>query len=138
MLLERENAKYPFLKSGIQLVESLNLKLEDFADPNYEKVLERAAERVTEAIIYGEVSAKLVDPITEILSFPIAIMFVSLIGEHFLNRRYALAEAVRAYKLLQNEYEEKILQIAATDFNWDIKLDPEYIDGQNYTLTANP
>ncbi|MBN2334504.1 DNA primase large subunit PriL [Candidatus Bathyarchaeota archaeon] len=134
MLSEREAAKYPFLEEGVKLVEGLNLQLDDLTDPNYRKVVERAAERVKEAIVQGEVSAKLADPPTELLSYPIAVMFVTLIGEQFLNRRFALAEAVRAYNLLQEEYEEKITQVAQNEFGWDIRRDPENIDGIPHTL----
>jgi DNA primase large subunit len=134
MLSEREAAKYPFMSRGVELVEGLNLKLEDLADPNYRKVLDRAAERVTEAIVQGVVSARLADPLTELLSYPVAVMFVTLIGEHFLSRRFALAEAVRAYELLQGEYEDKIIQIASDEFRWDLKREPESIDGVIYSL----
>ena len=134
MLSERESAKYPFLKSGIHLIESLNLQLTELAEPNFSKVLDRAAERVIEAILKSEVSTKLTDPLTELLSFPIAIMYVTLLEESYLNRRYALAEAVRAYQILQDEHEEKIIQIARDEFTWDIKREPENLDGNIYTL----
>jgi DNA primase large subunit len=134
MLSEREAAKYPFLKAGLDLVDGLDLQLDDLTDPNYGKTLDRAAERVKEAIVQGVVSAKLADPLTEILSFPVAVMYVTLIGEQFLGRRYALAEAVRAYNLLQEEYEEKITQIALDEFGWDVRRDPENIDGVPHTL----
>ncbi|MCW4051554.1 MAG: DNA primase large subunit PriL [Candidatus Bathyarchaeota archaeon] len=131
---EREAAKYPFIQAGVKLVEGLNLQLDDLTDPNYRKVLDRAAERVTEAIIQGEVSAKLAEPLTELLSYPIAVMYVTLIGEQFLSRRFALAEAVRSYNLLQQEYEDKIMQIAEDEFSWNIVKDPEYIDGTQHNL----
>ena len=56
----------------------------------------------------------------EILSFPIAVMMVSTTKDVFLKRRYALAEAKRAYNLLKQENKDKIIQIANT-FNWKIK-----------------
>lgn len=134
MLAEREAAKYPFLSLGLELLEGLDLQLDELAGPNYTKVVDRAKERVIESILKGEVSAKLADPQTELLSYPIAVMFVTLIGEKFLNRRYSLGEAVRAYNLLQEEYEDKILQIALDEFNWDIRKDPEIIDGVVHNL----
>lgn len=134
MLSERESAKYPFLKTGLNLIESLNLQLNELAEPNFTKVLDRASERVIEAILKSEVSIKLTDPLTELISFPIAIMYVSLLGENYLNRRYALAEAVRAYQILQDEHEDKIIQIAKDEFNWDIKREPENLDGNIYTI----
>ena len=96
MISEREAAKYPFLKESLDLVNLLDMTLEDLVDLSQSKILDRAQDRVTQAILKGETDAKLADPMTELLSFPIANMFVTLIGEDFLNRRYALSEALRA------------------------------------------
>jgi DNA primase large subunit len=134
MLAELEAAKYPFLKLGLKLLEALDIQLDELAGPTYTKVVDRAKERVIESILKGEVSVQLADPQTELLSYPIAIMFISFIGEPFLNRRYALGEAVRAYNLLQEEYEEKIIQIANEEFNWDLRKEPEIIDGILHNL----
>ena len=134
MLSEREAAKYPFNEAGVKLVEGLNLQIDDLSDQSYTKVVERATERVTEAIIHGEVSARLADPVTEIISYPVSAMFVTIIGEQFLTRRFALAEAVRAYNLLQNEPDEKIIDIAVNEFDWEIIKSPEIIDGVSYNL----
>jgi len=134
MLAEREAAKYPFLRSGLNLLEGLDLQLDELAGPAYSKVVDRAKERVVEAIIDGEASSRLVDPQTELLSYPIAVMFVTLVSEQFLNRRFSLSEAVRAYSLLQKEDEDRILDMALNEFEWDIKEDPETIDGEVMNL----
>ena len=134
MLAEREAAKYPFLREGINLLEGLDLQLEELAGPAYSKVVDRAKERVIEAILNGETSSRFVDPQTELLSYPIAVMYVTLISEQFLNRRFSLSEAVRAYSLLQKEDEDRILDIALNEFEWDIKKDPETIDGEEMSL----
>jgi DNA primase large subunit len=98
--------------------------------------VDRAKDRVIEAILNGETSSNLanVDSTTELLSYPIAVMFVTLVSEQFLNRRFALSEAVRVYNLLQQEEENRILQIALDEFGWDIKKDPETIDGETMSL----
>ncbi len=136
MLAEREAAKYPFLRAGLNLLEGLDLQLDELAGPAYSKVVDRAKDRVIEAILGGESSSNLanVDATTELLSYPIAVMFVTLISEQFLNRRFSLSEAVRAYSLLQKEDEDRILQIALDEFSWDIKKDPETIDGETMSL----
>jgi DNA primase large subunit len=134
MLAEREAAKYPFLRDGINLLEGLDLQLEELAGPAYSKVVDRAKERVIEAILNGEASSLFVDPQTELLSYPIAVMYVTLISEQFLNRRFSLSEAVRAYSLLQKEDEDRILDIALNEFDWDIKEDREIIDGEIMSL----
>ncbi|MBT4423933.1 hypothetical protein HOC87_06205, partial [Candidatus Bathyarchaeota archaeon] len=57
MLAEREAAKYPFLKEGLILLEGLNFGLEELAGPAFSKVVDRAKERVIEAIVSGEASS---------------------------------------------------------------------------------
>jgi DNA primase large subunit len=134
MLAEREAAKYPFIKLGLNLLEALDLQLDDLVGPTYSRVLDRAKDRVLQAILKGEVTVELADPQTELLSYPLAAMFVTLIGDQFLNRRYALSEAVRSYNLLQNEDEQKLIQIATNEFGWNLIHDPEIIDGVLHNL----
>ena len=129
---EKEAAKYPFLGQAITLVETLNLQIDDLADPSYAKALDRGAERVVEAILEGEVSARLEDQMVELISYPIAVMYVTILGEHFLDRRYALGEAVRAYRLLRGETEDRIKEIAASEFGWDLAQVQETHDDQEY------
>lgn len=131
-MLDREAAKYPFLKEAVKLVDSLNLQLNDLAETAYAKVLDRAAERVIQAIVDGAVDDRLDDYMTELLSFPVAVMFVSIKGEHFLDRRYSLAEAVRVYFLLQEEDRTRLAQIAREDFEWDLQDSGERYDGIVY------
>jgi DNA primase large subunit len=87
---------------------------------------------VIQAIEDGAVDDKLDDYMTELLSFPIAVMFVSVKGEPFLNRRYALAEAVRVYFLLQEEERGKLAEIARDDLSWDLRDSDERYDGVLY------
>jgi DNA primase large subunit len=132
LISETEAAKYPFFDKARTLIDSLKLTLDDLSKPGYERVLERGAERVLEAITKGEVSAKLGNTMTELLSFPIAIMYIKVIKEKFLDRRYALGEALRAYKLLRGENNEKLSNIAKLEFNWDLKKQDIIVDGKHY------
>ena len=72
-------AKYPFLKETTEYVKKLDLKIEDLTDLSLASVLERAEERVEEAILYTRVSRKLRNIEVEILSFPVAVMIIKLI-----------------------------------------------------------
>ena len=132
MISEREAAKYPFLKEAVALVEVLNLTLDDLSDPSHERVLDRAERRVSQAILNRKADADLGDPITELLSFPIANMFVNVMAEDFLDRRYALSEAVRANELLGDESEDRIAKMARTEFDWNLRLVRERLDGKLY------
>ena len=136
MISEREAAKYPFLKESLDLVNLLDMTLEDLVDLSQSKILDRAQDRVTQAILKGETDAKLADPMTELLSFPIANMFVTLIGEDFLNRRYALSEALRANELLLEEREDRLAKLARTEYNWDLRIVKEVLDGVQYNYEA--
>jgi DNA primase large subunit len=129
---EREAAKYPYLKDAAKLIDALNIQLTDLADPTYTKVLDRATDRVTEAILNGIVEAKLDDYMTELISYPVASMLVALKGESFLDRRYALAEAVRVYLLLQKEDRKFLFQTAKIEFIWDLQEANENYDSLNY------
>ncbi len=129
MISEREAAKYPFLNDSVKLVDTLSLTLEDLTDPGYARVLDRAEKRVSQALIVGEATAELGDVLSELLSFPVANMFVTAIGEDFLNRRYAMAEAVRAQELLKEESDARLAKIARLEFHWELKLIEELMDG---------
>lgn len=132
MISYREAAKYPFLRETVDLVDVLNLTLDDIADPSYQKVLERAEQRVSQAILTGETIASMDDDLTELLSFPVANMFITAIGNKFLGRRYALAEAVRANRLLRGESEARIARMGRIEFDWDLRLTEERLDGRLY------
>jgi DNA primase large subunit len=113
-------AKYPFLKEAAEYVKTLDLKIEDLASPEFSQILERAKERVEEAILYAIVSRKLQNEEVEILSFPAAIMLAAATENPFIKRRYALAEAKQAYNDLKFEPKEKILAIAK-NFQWKVE-----------------
>lgn len=112
-------AKYPFLKETAEYVKKLDLKLEDLADPDFTRVLDRAKERVEEAILYLSVTRKFHNQEIEILSFPVAIMMVVATENSFIRKRYALAEAKRTHIDLQVESNEQILSIAQ-NFGWSL------------------
>jgi hypothetical protein len=51
-------AKYPFLKENTEYVRNLDLEVEDLEKPEFAKILERAEERVIEALLYTIVDRK--------------------------------------------------------------------------------
>jgi DNA primase large subunit len=114
-------AKYPFLKETAEYVKELDLKIEDLTNPEFSAILERAKERVEEAILYALVSRKLRNEEIEILSFPTAIMLAMATENSFIKKRYALAEAKQAYNDIKLESKERILAIAQ-NFNWKLAL----------------
>jgi DNA primase large subunit len=116
-------AKYPFTSEASEYVSRVGLEIHELGDPDYREITERAVERVKEAIVRGRVSwkgAKRSD--IEIFSYPVALFFVSKIRDGFLIRRYVLAEAERAYSLLQKEEGATLIDIAADAFGWKTRI----------------
>jgi DNA primase large subunit len=111
-------AKYPFLKKTAEHVKKLDLKIEELTNPEMAQILNRAEERVKNAILYVAIGEKRENDV-EIPSFPVAIMLAIATKNSFIKKRYALAEAKQAFSNMQFESREKILAIAA-DFNWDL------------------
>jgi DNA primase large subunit len=127
MISSREDfAKYPFTKEAANYVQKLDLNVEMLTNPEYIRVVDTAKKRVQEALINRTVSAEVKADETEftILSFPIAVLFVSAINNDFLKRRFALVEARRAYEILKEEKDDdKIVKIAQTSFKWKARVE---------------
>jgi DNA primase large subunit len=126
-------AKYPFLKESTEYIKRLNVKIEDLANPELERVLERAEERVEDAILYRLVGRKRRNEEIEILSFPAAIMLTVATESSFIKKRYALAEAKRIYEDLKEESKEQILEIAA-DLGWKLTLNQQGVSPLEFAV----
>ncbi len=109
--------KYPFTIEAARYVSGLDLEIQDLAA----NVLDRAEKRIEEAIASAKISQESQDNMVEILSFPTAIMLLSIIGDERLIRRYALAESKRAYELLRKDTAANIIEIAKNTFGWKIR-----------------
>jgi len=123
---KNDYAKYPFLKETTDFIRRLDLKIENLTNPELANVVERAEERVEEAILYASVSRKLHNEEIEILSFPIAIILTIATENSFIKKRYALAEAKQAYNDMKLESKEKILAIAQ-NFGWKLAINNNII-----------
>lgn len=123
---ERDLAKFPFTVETSNYVKSRGIDVGQLASREYSGVVDRAIERVKEAWDEGVVRTKKpIDDIIEILSYPVSIMIVAAIGDSFLKRRYARAEAERVSRVLQSEIFSKaaeyVLNIGRNTFLWDIR-----------------
>src|SRR2546425_9856625 len=121
MLTRADLAKYPSLLEAQEYIRELGFTIEDIAQPEFSPVLERAEKRLEEALAKGKIAQEVPDEKTEILSFPISNLILSLTGEERARRRFALAEAKKAYELLRQENPEKLDYIARTTFGWKLK-----------------
>lgn len=121
MLTRADLAKYPFLSEASEYVRELGLSIDELSAPEFSPVLDRAENRLEEALSKGWVSETIMNENAEILSFPVSNLILSLVGEERARRRFALAEAKRAYELLRQESPEKLEHIAFTTFRWNVK-----------------
>ena len=121
MLTRADLAKYPFVSEASEYILELGLAIDDFSGPEFSTVLDRAERRLEEALSKGRVSNDNSNENAEILSFPVSNLILSLTGEDRARRRFALAEAKRAYELLRQESPEKLEHIASSTFGWKMK-----------------
>jgi DNA primase large subunit len=122
-------AKYPFLPEVGNYVRDLGISVSALNSEDYDKVIQRAKERIVEAIQKREVSyplpvsratsegekakleqqPKMGGTLVEILSFPISLAVVKATKLEHIANMYALAESKRAVKLLQKSQASKYL-----------------------------
>ena len=126
-LTKLDLAKYPFLRAASAYVAEMHLDIKDLTSPSLSGILDRAIKRVSEAIRAGEVSTSIVDEDLEVLSYPVAIALVAAVGNDYLEKRYALAEAKRAEHFLLAEPADKLLAIAR-ELGWHLRR-IEVLDG---------
>lgn len=122
-------SKYPFLSDSKEYVKEHNLStMEILDDPLYERARAIGVERLDNAFKNSDVGNRSLasesDCIMELLSYPIARMIAVCIGDNYFKRRYALGEAVHAYKNLLNEKTDFLLKIAR-EFKIRVKYDEE-------------
>ena len=117
---QNDLAKYPFLKETATHMKKLGLKIEDLANPEMAQILNRAEERVRNAILSVSVGKKR-ENYVEIPSFPAAIILAIATKSSFIKKRYALAEAKQSFSDMQLENRERIVAIAL-DFGWNLAV----------------
>jgi DNA primase large subunit len=105
--MERLHARYPFLEAARETVATEAVDLATIVEQD-EAVVERATQRVITALEDGEIGDPRRDPRVELLSYPVARVLVSLVGERILVRKYARAEAAAAYKRFTADLEDTV------------------------------
>ena len=107
-------ARYPFMKGAASFAEENSADIESLVmSPSYESARKRGVDRVLSAISQYKVSdiplLQEYDRLMEVLSYPYARMLVSCVGDRFLTKRYALAEASRMNDLLSNDQSSEMM-----------------------------
>jgi len=109
-------SEYPFTRAAAQHVREAGYSLDSLLEkPHFQPIRSRAAERVRGAVS-GEIEDRSatteIEVLIELLSYPLARVMVSCIGDDQLVRRYALAEAKLAYRRMQKERPENLILLA--------------------------
>jgi DNA primase large subunit len=137
LLTKLDYARYPFTSEASEYIRSRNISPLELSTPEFLPILERAKDRVKQAIFSGKISPELTQEEVDILAYPTALMIVSSIGNDRTRRRYALAEAKRASQLLRAEPPDKLLQIGVGSFRWDTHLLEKDIGETHFELAVH-
>jgi DNA primase large subunit len=118
-------AKYPFLPQAKQHIAKLELDYKALAD--LPRIRKRAKQRMYASF---ELAMRLSlepdsDFETEILSYPLAILYATGTGDRHLIERYALFEAVQINRYLGEEKREDVILEIAKAFGWKIQISEE-------------
>ncbi|MEM2338824.1 MAG: DNA primase large subunit PriL [Nitrososphaerales archaeon] len=113
-------AKYPFIKEAGEYIKKLNIQIEDLNHPDYINIIQRAKERIKDAINKRMVSKEIQKAEVDILSFPIALLIVRMCNNDYLASIYSLAEAIRIEEFLKYERKSIISHIFKTVLNIDV------------------
>jgi DNA primase large subunit len=125
-------AKYPILPEMSRFLSGVSVR----QMPG--EVFERAFERVVEALEKGEVKKASDNHYIEVLSYPAAVMLVTAIGNEWLKRRWALAEAMRVERQLDIE-DDAVFDFIASKLGFekvaeDIDVDHDMLRAYEYRV----
>ncbi|MCD6529898.1 DNA primase large subunit PriL [Candidatus Bathyarchaeota archaeon] len=110
-------------------MKNLRFNVQDLKREEYKAILDRAEERVKEALLgRREVRSPFREEI-EILSFPVSIIMVSAMNNQVVKRRFADFEAKRITEWLRGENCENLIKVAK-NFNWRIRA----LRGETFAL----
>jgi len=137
LLTKLDYARYPFTAEASEYIRSRNINPVELSTPEFLPILERAKDRVKQAVFSGKISPELTQEDVDILAYPTALMIISSIGDDRSRRRYALAEAKRASQLLRMEPPDKLLQIGTGSFRWDAHPIERDIGGTHFELAVH-
>ena len=122
-------ARYPFVRGASDFVRSNAVSLDDLISHTaYPEARRRGRKRVLEALndtrIQTNPASTEEEFLAEVLSYPVARMIVSSMGDDFLIRRYAMGEAKTMAERLHTE-DVSLLMEVASDLGVSSQLDGE-------------
>jgi DNA primase large subunit len=128
----RRLARYPYLKETTNLIRESGPPLDDLLeDSAYEEARSAGRRRVFEALETSKIEEhSLVSDAeiwNELLSYPVARMIVSCVGDPFLIRRYALSEAKTANQRWLAENDDFVRNLSE-ELEVDMRVHDAYFD----------
>jgi DNA primase large subunit len=136
LLTKLDLAKFPFTIEASEYIKAFNIEPSELSRPELHQILERAIDRIKQAVFSGKIFSELSQEDVDILAYPTALMLISAIGDDRARRRYALAEAKRAYELLRNERPDKLLHIATRSFSWNARMVDQDVGGSHFEFAV--
>jgi DNA primase large subunit len=120
-------AGYPFLRDSSEFIRNEGPTLEELlTHPAYEEVRRDGMDRVRLALEDGRIPDTQMgsegDLLRDLLSYPVARMIVSGVGDAYLIRRYSLAEAERARRNITS-MDDSFVSLVANDLGLDFSED---------------
>ncbi|UCF12678.1 MAG: DNA primase large subunit PriL [Thermoplasmatales archaeon] len=121
-------AKYPFLNEARQYIKDYGPSVTELLEGLlYERSRTIGIERLDNALKNGDVGnrslASKSDRMMEIFSYPLARMVAVSVGDTYFNRRYALGEAIHAYRNLPNERPSFLIDVSE-----ELHINAEYVE----------
>ena len=121
-------AKYPFLDEARQYIKDNGPSVTELLEGLlYERSRTIGIERLDNALKNGNVGnrslASKSDRMMEIFSYPLARMVAVSVGDTYFRRRYALGEAIHAYRNLLNERPSFLLEVSE-----ELQINAEYVE----------
>lgn len=96
-------SEYPFTHQAAERVRDTGYSIENLLEKRgFQPVRNRALDRVLGAIS-GDITTEPGHPLAELLSYPLARVMVSCLGDELLVRRYSLAESKLARRKMNSE-----------------------------------
>lgn len=96
--MERLHARYPFFAAAREAVDAAAVDLGELVARPDEPAVDRAVDRVVSALTDHTTGEPHRDARTELLSYPVARVVVSLVDDPVVTRTYAKAEAATAHE----------------------------------------
>ncbi|WP_435100898.1 DNA primase regulatory subunit PriL [Halarchaeum sp. P4] len=112
--METRHARYPFARDARRAVQEAGVDLVEVVRED-DAVVERATERVQNALTERDVGERAPSDRVELLSYPVARVLVSLVDENVCTRYYAQAEANRAETRFRADFGDERGVVTRTD-----------------------